>query len=407
MAVKTKKPRERAAENIQIISVEKKKLAKITDGLIGQAMFNLLARAREMERTGKNILHFEIGDPSFNSPPHVIEAAKNALDANLTHYANSMGIIELRQAVCEYTEAGWGFKPDIEQSLICPANAIIDFVARCIVNPGEEVIYPDPGFPTYHSVLNYNGMVPVGIQLTEDNNFRMDPAEILRKITDKTRLIIINTPQNPTGSVMSRQEILEIASIAKKYDVFLLSDEVYAKIIYEKVHFSPAIVDRCLERTIILNSLSKTYAMSGWRLGYAIGPIELIKKMGLLLQTIISCLPVFTQWGGVAAILGEQNVVRERTKILKERRDVLIEGLNKLPGVSCVNPDGSFYAFPNIINTGLNEDEFSNKMLEEAGVCILPGNCFGKFGQGHVRLCYASLDVKTIKEALARMKKVL
>lgn len=368
-------------------------------------MFNLLARAKEMERGGRKIIHFEIGDPSFNSPPRAIEAAKKALDANLTHYTNSMGMREFREAISNYIESNWRFKPSLNQILVCPANAVIDFTARCLVNPGEEVIYPDPGFPTYHSVINYNGMVPVPVQLKEENKFRMNPEDVRRKITDKTRLIIINTPQNPTGSVMSEKEVLEIAKIAEENDIYLLSDEVYFKITYNKIHYSPSILDRCKLRTIILGSLSKIYSMSGWRLGYVIGPEKLIEKMGLLLETIISCLPAFTQLGGRAVLLGDQEFLVERNEELQKRRDILVEGLNSLSGVLSVVPEGSIYAFPNIKNTGLTSNEYSEKLLEEAGVCIVPGNCFGKFGEGYLRLCYASTPVETIKEALDKMKK--
>lgn len=381
-----------------------KSLSKITDSLIGQPMFNLLARAQEMERAGKRVIHFEIGDPNFNSPSQAIEAAKKALDANLTHYTNSMGLQEFRQAVADYTKLNMGFKPSLKQILVCPANAVIDFVARCTVNPGEEVIYPDPGFPTYYSVINYNGMIPVPVQLREENSFRMSPEDVRQKITNKTKLIIINTPQNPTGSIMTREEVLEMAEVAKKYDIYLLSDEVYSKITYGEIYYSPSIVDQCRERTIILGSLSKIYAMSGWRLGYAIGPEKLIQKMGLLLETIISCLPAFTQLGGRAALRGGQKFLTERNKKLQERRDFLIKGLNNLSGVSAIMPDGSFYAFPNIKKTGLSSDEYSKKLLEEIGVCVVPGNCFGKFGEGYSRFCYASTSIEMIEEALAKMK---
>lgn len=384
-----------------------KRLSRITDSLIGQPMFHLLARAQEMEKRGKKIIHFEIGDPNFNSPPNVIAALKKALDANLTHYTNSMGIIELREALAHYIGLNLGFKPSIEQILVCPANAVIDFVTRCVANPGDEIIYPDPGFSTYYSVISYNQMVPVGVHLKEENNFCMMPQDIRGKITDKTRLIIINSPNNPTGSVLNEKEILEIAKIAEEHDIYLLSDEVYMKIIYDKSHFSPSIIDQCKERTIILNSFSKAYAMSGWRLGYAVGPEKLIKKLGLLLQTIISCLPAFTQHGGIAAILDNQQILQERVKKLRERRDLLVKGLNRLPGISCVIPDGAFYAFPNIRDTGLTSDEFSNKILEQAGVCIVSGNSFGGYGEGFVRLCYASTEIEAIEEALGRMKKVL
>ncbi|MCU0666060.1 MAG: pyridoxal phosphate-dependent aminotransferase [Candidatus Omnitrophica bacterium] len=368
-------------------------------------MFALLAKAREMERSGSRIVHLEIGDPDFSSPDNVINAAKKALDGGLTHYVNSMGMMEFRQAIVEYITTNYGFTPDVNQVLVCPANAIIDFTVRCVANPGDEIIYPDPGFPTYHSVIVYNGMKPVGIQLKEENLFQMDPAAVRKNITDKTRLIIINSPQNPTGSVMSQDEILAIAKIAAEEDIYLLTDEVYSRLIYNAQHYSPSVVDCCRERTVILNSLSKVYSMSGWRLGYAVGPEKLIGKMGLLLQTIISCLPGFTQSAGITALSIDRGFVEQRVKVLKQRRDLLISGLNSLPGVSCLSPEGAFYAFANIKNTGMTSEEYSDKLLACAGVCVLPGNCFGRFGEGFIRLCYASLSFSAIEEALDKMKR--
>src|SRR3989338_6003377 len=276
-----------------------KKLARITEGLIGQPMFGLLSKIKEMERAGSKIIHFEIGDPNFDTPLKVIEAAKCSLDNKETHYTDSLGLWDLRQEIRSYTQRTLGFLPDVEQILICPANAIIDFVVRCVVNPQEEVIYPDPGFPTYYSVINYAGMTPIGITLREENAFRMAPDDILRGITDKTRLIIINSPNNPTGSMMTEEELREAAKIAKERDVYLLSDEVYSEITYNKTHFSASLYDQCRERTITINSFSKIYSMSGWRLGYAIGPAPVIKKMGLLLETIISCISPFIQRAGI------------------------------------------------------------------------------------------------------------
>ncbi|MFH1387084.1 MAG: pyridoxal phosphate-dependent aminotransferase [bacterium] len=381
-----------------------KKLSKAAEGLIGQPMFAFLAKAKELEKNGKSILHFEIGDPNFNSPQHVKNSAKKAIDEDLTHYSSSMGILEFREAISCYTKLNWGFEPSVDQVMICPANALIDFVVRCVVDHGEEVIYPDPGFPTYYSVLNYNGIAPIGIILKEENGFRMDPQDIKRKITDKTRLIILNSPQNPTGAVMTQEEIVEVANIAEEHDLYILSDEVYAKIIYEKKHYSPSVLDLCKERTIIINSLSKTYSMAGWRLGYAVGPEEVIKKLGLMLQTILSCLPIFTQQGGIAAIMGDQRFLHDRVQELRLRRDILTKGLKQIPGISCLIPDGAFYAFPNISGTEMNDGQFSNKLLEEVGVCALPGSCFGGFGKKNIRLCYASIDAKGIKEALKRIE---
>ena len=371
------------------------KLSKVSEGLIGQPMFGLMVKARDMEQSGMKVIHFEIGDPNFASPPHAIDAAKKALDEGWTHYTNSEGIVEFREAIAEYSKQSLGFKPSLSQIVVTPANAAIDFVCRCVVNPGEEIIYPDPGFPTYFSVMNYNGFVPIPVQLKEENSFRMDPEDVRKKITKRTRLIIINTPQNPTGSVMTKDEVLEIAQIAAEHDIYLLSDK----------HYSPSSFDLCRERTIVLNSLSKSYSMSGWRLGYIIGPEAVTKKIGLLVETILSCLPPFIQLGGQAALLGDQKLLNERSMILRKRRDILIEGLNKLSGISCLAPEGAFYVFLNIEKTGMTCDEYSEKLLSESGVCVLPGNCFGQFGEGYIRLCYASTSEEMISEALDRIKK--
>jgi len=382
-------------------------LSIMTERLIGQPMFNILAKAQEMERAGRHIIHFEIGDPNFNSPPRAISAVKEALDKNLTHYADSMGMFEFRESIAAYVKQNWGFEPDINQILVAPANSIIDFVVRCVVNPGEEVMYPDPGFPTYRSVIYCNGMKPIGVKLREENNFRMNPKDVRSRLSDKTKLIIINSPQNPTGSVMTEEEIMEIAKIAEERDVYLLSDEVYAQITYNKKHFSPSILDHCKERIIINYGLSKTYSMSGWRLGFAIGPEILIKKMGLLLQTIFSCLPPFLQAGGIAALSGNYNFLLKRTDILRKRRDALIKGLNSLPNISCAIPEGAFYAFANISKTKLNGFDFCEMMLKKAGVCLCPGECFGEFGHKYVRLSYANVEESTIGEAIEKMRDVL
>lgn len=377
-----------------------KRLSKITNGLIGQPMFKLLAKVKEMERAGKKVIHFEIGDPNFDTPDPVIRAAKDSLDNRETHYTDSMGLWELRKEVCSFTEKNLGYLPSIGQVLIIPANAIIDFVIRCVVNPGEEVIFPDPGFPTYYSVINYAGMKPVGIPLKEENGFRMNPGDIRRSISNKTRLIIINSPNNPTGSMMTKEEVAEVAAVAEEHDIYLLSDEVYSRVTYDKIHYSPSIYDQCRERTITLNSFSKIYSMSGWRLGYAIGPESIIAKMGLLLETIISCLPPFIQRGGVAVLTSDQELVTRRNEELRHRRDILIKGLNSIPGISCLLPDGAFYAFANIKNTGLTGKQLMGLLLEKAHVAVLDGKYFGNYGEGYIRLCYASTSIDVIEEAV-------
>ncbi len=380
-----------------------KGLSQTANSLIGQPMFALLHQVQEMESQGRTIFHFEIGDPDFDSPHSAKEGLKRAIDQNLTHYTNSMGLLEFREAIAEYTLSGWGFKPDINQILVCPANAVIDSVIRCVCNQGDEVLYQDPGFPTYHSAISYNGVKPIGVPLTEKNNFRLCPSDLVDRISDRSRLIILNSPQNPTGAMIKQKDVLKIAQIAKERDLYLLSDEVYSKITYGEKHFSPSIVDQCKERTILLNSLSKTFSMAGWRVGYAIGPKELIAKMGLLLQTTMSCLPAFTQAGAMAVLTEEIDILKERITILKDRRDLLVEGLNKLKGISCLPPEGSFYVFCSIKDTGMTSKEYCKKLLHEFGVCLLPGDCFGKFGEGYVRLCYASTNIEVIKQSLEKM----
>jgi aspartate aminotransferase len=379
-------------------------LAKITDNLMGQPMFKLLAHAQELEKRGKHIIHYEIGDPSFNTPPHIIDAAKSALDDNKTHYTNSLGIHEFREAIAKTTHSDLGYQPEMGQILVCPANAIIDFTLRCLVNPGEEVILPDPGFPTYYSAIAHNNIVPIGVPLKEENNFEMVPLDIRKRITEKTRLIIINSPHNPTGAVMNSETIREIYNIAEEFDLFLLSDEVYSKLIYEKSHHSPTIFDKCLERTILLNSLSKMYAMSGWRLGYAVGPNNFIEKMGLLVQNTMSCFPEFSQRGGIAALVGDQTFLHEMVRIFKIRRDLLVEGLNNINGIRCILPEGAFYLMPRIEHPGMSGVEYTEKLLEEEGICLLPGSGFGQHGSNFKRISYSATTTDTIRDSLVKIE---
>ena len=383
-----------------------KSLAKITDGLIGQPMFKLLTKVKKMEKEGRRIIHFEIGDSDFCAHQHIIDATKEAMDNDQTHYVESVGIPELRDAICDYTEKTLSFRPKMEQVVVIPANGIIDFVIRCVVNPGEEVICPDPGFSTYLAVINYLGIKKVGIHLKEENSFHMKASEIRKKITAKTRLIIINSPHNPTGAVLTKEEVEKIALVAEEHDIYLLSDEIYSRVIYDKVHYSPGVLDKCLKRTIILNGFAKSFSMPGWRLGYAIGPYEVMKKIGLLYQTIYSCTPPFVQYGGIAALKGNQEVIGKRIQLYKTLRDLIVKKLNEIPGVSCLVPDGACYVFPNIKKTGMSSIEFADFVLEEAGVALLPGTCFGECGEGYVRLCYTR-HPEIIEEACEKIKKAL
>ncbi|MBI5140268.1 MAG: aminotransferase class I/II-fold pyridoxal phosphate-dependent enzyme [Candidatus Vogelbacteria bacterium] len=383
-----------------------KQLSALTAGLIGQPMFKLLAKVKDLEKAGQQIFHFEIGDTDFRAHQHIIDATKAALDNDQTHYVNSMGIAELREAVCDYTKETLGFKPELDQVLIMPANAIIDFVMRCVANRRDEVIYPDPGFSTYIAVTNYTGIRKIGFPLKEENDFCVRSEEIAKRITDKTRLIIINSPHNPTGSVMNKDEIKKVAQLAKENDLYLLSDEIYSRVIYDKTHYSPSFIDKCLERTIILNGFAKGYSMPGWRLGYAIGPKEIIKKMGILFQTIYSCTPPFIQYGGLGALKGDQETINLRIRQFKILRDLIVKKLNEIPGVSCLSPAGAYYVFPNIRGTGMSSNDFADFVLEKAGVALLPGSCFGQHGEGYVRLCFTR-SPEIIEAACERMKGIL
>ena len=373
----------------------------------GQAMFKILAHANELEARGRKILHFEIGEPDFATPDFITAAGIKALDDGETKYVNSLGILDLRQAIQAYIDVNYGYHPDIGQILVCPgANPVIYFVLKTVANPGDEIIVQDPGFPTYYSAIKYAGLKAVTVPLQEENEFRMNPQEIRNKITKKTRLIIVNSPQNPTGAVMKQNEIKEIFNIAREYDLYLLSDEIYGKMTYDQSHHSATIYDQCKEHTIMLNGFSKSYAMTGWRLGYALGPVPVIEKMGLILQTILSCVPPFVQRAGIAALTGDQEIVSKMMEEFRRRRDLMLSGLNNLPGVKCIKPEGAFYLFPNIKGTGMTSEEFGRFMLTHAGVAVCPGNFFGPGGEGFARFSYASPLIE-IEEALEKMSAAL
>lgn len=385
------------------------RLTKAAQNLEGQPMFKVLAKAQEMERLGYDIVHFEIGDPDFPTPQNIINVADNSLKNGETHYVSSMGLADFREVIRDTTHHTRGFKPSINQILVTPgANIIIYYVIRCLVEPGDEVIVPDPGFPTYYSAIKFCGAVPVPVVLKEENDFRMNPGDVRKKITKKTRLIIINSPQNPTGSVMTPDEMKEMAEIAEEFDVFLYSDEVYSRMNFDSdIPFStPAVFDQCKTRTIVANGFSKAFAMTGWRLGVAIGPEDVIEKMGLLLQTTSSCVSPFVQRAGIEAIRGDQTDARNMMKEYKERRDLLVSGLNDIRGIKCLMPGGAFYVFPNITGTGMTSEEFADFALNKARVALLSGTNFGPSGEGYARLCYA-VSRDRIREGVDRIKSAL
>jgi len=386
-----------------------KKLSNAALSVSGQPMFKVLDKAEQLERDGKKIIHFELGEPKFNTPRNIVDAAVKSLQNGDTHYVNSYGKYQLRTLIQETTLKSRGFRPDINQILITPgANAVIFLAISCLVNRGEEVIIPDPGFPTYISAANFLGAKIVTVPLYEHNSFKLNPDDLRSKITSKTRLIIINSPSNPTGSLIDPDELIEIAKIAEEKDIYLLSDEIYARMVFEESEkfFSIGLQDACKKRIIIANGFSKAFAMTGWRLGAAIGPAVIIEKMMLVLQTISSCVPPFIQEGGIEAIQGDKADLKEMMDFYKKNRDYLVDNLNLIKGITCLKPDGAIYAFPNITGTGMSSESFANYLLDNCGIAVIPGNHFGVSGEGYVRLSY-TISFELIVEAIEKMKTAL
>jgi len=382
-----------------------KQLSKLSNNLVGQSMFKVLAKTQELEAQGKQIFHLEIGEPYFDTPKEVLSATCKALHSGKTHYTNSMGTNELRDEIAKYSFNQLQFIPHRENIVVLPAHSIIYFTIACLVNPDEEVIYPDPGFPSYLAAIKLVGAKPVPVQLKEENGFRLQPDDVEEKITSKTRLIIMNSPSNPTGAVMTNVEVFKMAQIAERHDVYLLSDETYSRMIYKGLHWSPArLSDGCYERTIVLNSFSKCFAMTGFRLGYAIAPKIVAEKLGLMVQTTISCLPDFIQEAGIVALQKCDYYNRSIVEKLRIQRDWVIEELNNM-GLPCIIPDGAFYLMPNILKTGMTSQKFCDFMLEN-GIALLPGTDFGQYGEGFVRISYAGKP-ENLRGAINKMKEVL
>ena len=381
-----------------------REIAKNATKILGQPMFKVIDNVKRLEAQGRDIVHLEIGDPDFTTPQHIVDAAKNSLDAGETHYGSSWGMADFIDTVRKATYRSRGFLPDVEQILITPgANIAIYYSIFCLVNPGQEVLVPNPGFPTYLSSIAMCGATAVPYPLHEDNGFSMRAADIEPLITDKTRLLIINSPQNPTGAITGQSELKEIYELAVKKDLYIYSDEIYSRMVYEDSNFfSISSLDKSKERVILANGFSKAFAMTGWRLGAVIAPRVVAERMMMLLQTTSSCVPAFVQRAGIAAIEGDQTSIDLMMNEYKSRRDLLVGGLNDIPGITCHLPGGAFYAFPNISDFGLTSEEFADAMLEKADVALLPGSNFGSQGEGFVRLVYAS-STENIRKALDRI----
>jgi len=355
-------------------------LSKGSQRIYGEAAFEVLAKAQELERQGKSILHFEIGEPDMETPEHIAQAGCQAIQKKKTHYVPSVGLLELRKAVQDEVENTRGYRPDLEQIIITPGlKPGIFFSMLAIVNPGDEVIYQDPGYPTYGSVTSFLGAKPVLVPLKEDNEFRMNPDDIKEKLSKKTKLIIVNSPQNPTGSVMTKSELDDLAELAEDHDVFVVSDEIYSKMTYETKHYSPTTRDQAKQRTVLLDGFSKYYAMTGWRLGFMVVPPLMAQRLQDFLVSAVSCTAAFTQWAGVEALTGDQRFIDAMMKRFKEKRDRIVKGLNSIPSLSCLSPKGAFYAFPNITKTGMTSQECADHLLYNAGVAVLTGTAFGPY----------------------------
>jgi aspartate/methionine/tyrosine aminotransferase len=372
-----------------------------------ESAFEVLARARALERGGRDVVHLEIGEPDFDTPAHIKEAAKRALDSGATHYGPSAGLPELREAIARDVSATRGIPVSTEEVVVTPgAKPIMFFTILALVGPGDEVVYPNPGFPIYESVINFAGGVPVPIPLREESGFGFDLDLFERSVGRRTRLIILNSPQNPTGGVLAREEIERVAEIARRFRTPVLSDEIYKSFLYEGEFVSIASLPGMKELTIILDGFSKAYAMTGWRLGYGVMPQPLAEHLTRLMVNSASCTATFVQRAGIAALEGDQGPVKLMVAEFKRRRDLIVDGLNKLPGVSCLSPRGAFYVFPNVSALRRPSGAIADLLLNEAGVAVLSGSAFGRYGEGYLRLSYANSE-ENLSKALARMAPAL
>ncbi len=372
-----------------------------------ETAFEVLARAKQLEREGRTIIHLEIGEPDFDTPAYIRQAACDALESGWTHYGPSPGDPELREAIAEDVSKSRGCQVALEEVVVVPgAKPIIFFGILALVDEGDDVIYPNPGFPIYESVIDFVGARSVPVPLREENQFRLDVEELAGLVTPKTKMIIINSPENPTGSVVTLEDLEAVARLAVERDIWIMTDEAYSRMVYDGEHYSILALPGMRERTILLDCFSKTYAMTGWRLGYGVAPAEVTAAMAKLETNCNSCTPSFIQRAGIAALRGPQEESDAMMAEFKRRRDVIVEGLNSLPGVSCIMPGGAFYAFPNVKATGVDSRTLAKRILEEAGVAVLSGTAFGEYGDGYLRLSYAN-SVENLNAAVAAMGELL
>ena len=371
-----------------------------------ESAFEVLVKARALEKQGKNIIHLEIGEPDFPTPSHVVQAGKRALDEGWTKYGPTAGFPEFREIIASYVSRTRGIKVDADNVCVVPGGKPIMFYSMvALLEPGDEVIYPNPSFPIYESIINFLGAKPVPVPLIENRGFSFDLNALRSGLSNKTKMVILNSPANPTGGVIPKDDLVQIADMLRKRDVIVLSDEIYSRIFYEYEPSSISSLEGMLEKTIILDGFSKTYSMTGWRLGYGVMPHWLATAVNLLAVNCNSCTASFVQRAGMAALDGPQDAVAAMVAEFRRRRDAIVKGFNEIPGWRCALPAGAFYAFPNISGTGMSAKELANLLLNEAGVACLWGTAFGRYGDGYLRFSYAN-SLENILEAIERIKKV-
>jgi aspartate/methionine/tyrosine aminotransferase len=380
------------------------KLATRMSRLGTETAFEALARAKALEAQGRSIVFLGIGEPDFDTPEHIVNAGKDALEAGHTHYTPSPGITAVREAIAADMGARLGFEADPANVIVTPGGKpIMFFTILALAEAGDEVIYPNPGFPIYESMIRFAGATPVPMQLREERGYNPDPDELHALVSPRTKLIIVNSPNNPCGSVMPEEDLAKIAELANEVGAVVLSDEIYKDFYYEGEHVSITKFAGMVERTVVLDGLSKSYAMTGWRVGYGLFPDELVEPISRLVTNSVSCTAAFSQMAAAAAIEAPQESVRSMVAEFKRRRDIIVSGLNEIEGINCPEPKGAFYAFPNIAGLGLTSQEFEHRLLDEAGVSTLAGTSFGEFGEGYARFSFANSQ-ENLREALRRMR---
>ena len=381
------------------------KLAERMSRIGVESAFDVLVKARALEAQGRSVIHLEIGEPDFPTPEHIVEAAKKALDEGWTHYGPTQGLPELREAIAATVSRTRGIQVGPEHVSVVPGGKpIIFFPMLALLEPGDEVIYPNPGFPIYESMIRYLGATPVPMPLVEKRGFSFDLNLLRDKLSDRTKMLVLNSPQNPTGGVSPEPDMRAIAEMVRDRDLIVLADEIYSRIYYEDEPVSITRYPGMLEKTIILDGFSKTYAMTGWRMGYGVMPTWLVGAVTKLMVNSVSCVASFTQRAGIAALRGPQDSVTAMVAEFRRRRDALCQGLNRIPGFRCAVPGGAFYAFANVEETGVPSKELADLLLEEAGVAGLNGGAFGEYGEGYIRFSYAN-SLENLMEAVARIEK--